>query len=224
MFAYQNDGRFFAQVARGLEELAGAELAELGADEVEASGGGLHFHADAAGLYRVNYCSRLVTRVLAPLAAFPCPSDQALYETARALDWEALLTPENTFAVFANVWDSSITHSHYAALRLKDAIADHFRESSGRRPDVDTEHPDVWISLNIRQDRAVISLDTSGGSLHRRGYRVQSVPAPLQETLAAALVRLSGWQGERPLVDPMCGSGTILAEAYHAVLPHPVGF
>ena len=214
MFAYQEDGRFFAQVARGLEELARAELEELGAGEIEIAGGGLHFHCDAAGLYRVNYCSRLVTRVLAPLAAFPCPSDQALYEAARALDWEALLTPENTFAVFANVWDSGITHSHFAALRLKDAIADHFRESSGRRPDVDTEHPDVWISLNIRQDRAVISLDTSGGSLHRRGYRVQSVPAPLQETLAAALVRLSGWQGERPLVDPMCGSGTILAEAY----------
>jgi len=224
MFAYQEDGRFFAQVARGLEELACAELKELGADEIEIAGGGLHFRCDAAGLYRINYRSRLVTRVLAPLAVFPCPSDQALYEAARALDWEALLTPENTFAVFANVWDSRITHSHFAALRLKDAIADHFRENSGRRPDVDTEHPDVWISLNIRQDRAVISLDTSGGSLHRRGYRVQSVPAPLQETLAAALVRLSGWQGERPLVDPMCGSGTILAEAYMQYCRIPAAF
>jgi putative N6-adenine-specific DNA methylase len=214
MFTYQEDGRYFAQAARGLEELAGAELAELGARDIEIAGGGLHFRSDAAGLYRINYCSRLVSRVLAPLAAFPCPSDQALYHGARALDWQALLTPEKTFAVFANVWESRVDHAHFAALRLKDAIADHFREHSGRRPDVDTEHPDVWINLIIRQDQAVISLDTSGGSLHRRGYRVQSVPAPLQETLAAAMVRLSGWQGERPLVDPMCGSGTILAEAF----------
>ena len=224
MFAYQNDGRFFAQAARGLEELAGSELAELGARDIETAGGGLHFCSDAAGLYRVNYCSRLVTRVLAPLAAFPCPSDQALYHGARALDWQALLTPEKTFAVFANVWESQVDHAHFAALRLKDAIADHFREHSGRRPDVDTEHPDVWIHLAIRRDQAVISLDTSGGSLHRRGYRVQSVPAPLQETLAAAMVRLSGWQGERPLVDPMCGSGTIPAEAFMQYCRIPAAF
>jgi len=224
VFAYQNDGRFFAQAARGLEELAGAELAELGAKDIEITGGGLHFHGDAAGLYRINYCSRLVSRVLAPLAAFPCPSDQALYEAARAMEWQALLAPEKTFAVFANVRESRIDHAHFAALRLKDAIADHFREHCGRRPDVDTENPDVWINLAVRRDRAVISLDTSGGSLHRRGYRVQSVPAPLQETLAAAMVRLSGWQGERPLVDPFCGSGTILAEAFMHYCRIPAAF
>jgi putative N6-adenine-specific DNA methylase len=214
VFAYQQDRFFFAQTARGLDELARAELEELGAGEIDASGGGLHFRSDAAGLYRVNYRARRVSRVLAPLAVFPCPSEQALYDTARALDWEALLSAEQTFAVFANVWQSRMAHSHYAALRLKDAIVDHFRDRCGRRPDVDTERPDIWIHLSIRQDRAVISLDTSYGSLHRRGYRRQSVPAPLQETLAAAMVRLSGWQGERPLVDPMCGSGTILAEAF----------
>jgi putative N6-adenine-specific DNA methylase len=214
VFTYQQDRYFFAQTARGLDELARAELEELGAGDIAISGGGLHFRSDAAGLYRVNYCSRLVSRVLAPLAVFPCPSEQALYDTARALDWEALLSAEQTFAVFANVWQSRLAHSHYAALRLKDAIADHFRDRCGRRPNVDTERPDIWINLSIRQDRAVISLDTSHGSLHRRGYRRQSVPAPLQETLAAAMVRLSGWQGERPLVDPMCGSGTILAEAF----------
>ncbi|HUU05203.1 MAG TPA: THUMP domain-containing protein [Patescibacteria group bacterium] len=224
MFAYQNDGRFFAQAGRGFEELAAAELTELGALDIEISGGGLYFRCDAAGLYRINYCSRLVSRVLAPLAVFPCLSDQALYEVARALEWQALLTPEKTFAVFANVRESRINHAHFAALRLKDAIADHFRERIGRRPDVDTEHPDVWINLVIRQDRAVISLDTAGGSLHRRGYRVQSVPAPLQETLAAAMVRLSGWQGERPLVDPMCGSGTILAEAFMQFCRIPAAF
>jgi putative N6-adenine-specific DNA methylase len=214
MFAYQKDGRFFAQTARGLDELARAELAELGAQDIEIASGGLHFHADAAGLYRINYCSRLVSRVLAPLASFHCPSDQTLYDFARTFDWEKILSLEKTFAVFANVHDSQISHAHYAALRLKDAIVDCFRDTCGRRPDVDTEHPDVWINLIVRQDQALISLDTSGGSLHRRDYRVQTVATPLQETLAAALVRISGWQGERPLVDPMCGSGTIVGEAF----------
>jgi putative N6-adenine-specific DNA methylase len=214
MFAYQKDGRFFAQAARGLDELARLELAELGAHDIEITAGGLHFRADAAGLYRINYCSRLVSRVLAPLASFACSADTMLYDVARTLDWQALLSLEKTFAVFANVRDSQITHAHFAALRLKDAIVDCFRDSCGRRPDVDAENPDLGIHLSIHRDQAFISLDTSGGSLHRRGYRVQSVAAPLQETLAAAMVRLSGWQGERPLVDPMCGSGTIVAEAF----------
>ncbi|MBN2399222.1 MAG: class I SAM-dependent RNA methyltransferase [Candidatus Aminicenantes bacterium] len=214
MFAYQKDKRFFAQVGRGLDELAGEELAELGARDIENVGNGLYFVADAATLYRVNYCSRLLSRVLAPLVSFPCPANQVLYDAALSVDWQRILSLGQTFAVFAHVSESHITHAHYAALRLKDAIVDHFRERSGRRPDVDSEHPDVWINLAIRRDRAQISLDTSGGSLHRRGYRVQSVAAPLQETLAAALVRLSGWHGERPLVDPMCGSGTIVTEAF----------
>lgn len=224
MFAYQQDGRFFAQVARGLEELARTELEELGAHKVEISASGLHFCHDAAGLYRVNYCSRLVSRVLAPLAAFPCFSELALYDAARALPWEELLTPEKTFAVFAHVRESRITHSQFAALRLKDAIADHFRDHCGRRPDVDAASPDVWIHLSVRGNQAIVSLDTSNGSLHRRGYRKQSVPAPLQETLAAAMVRLSGWQGERPLVDPLCGSGTVLAEAFMHYCRIPAAF
>jgi putative N6-adenine-specific DNA methylase len=214
MFAYQRDGRFFALVARGLEEPAKAELEELGARDVEIVASGLHFRHDAAGLYRVAYCARLLSRLLAPLAEFPCFSEAALYDAVRALPWEELLAPENTFAVFANVRSSRITHSQFAALRVKDAIADRFRDRCGRRPDVDTENPDAWIHLSVRSDQAVVSLDVANGSLHRRGYRQQSVAAPLQETLAAAMVRLSGWQGERPLVDPMCGSGTILAEAF----------
>jgi putative N6-adenine-specific DNA methylase len=214
MFAYQKDGRFFAQAARGLDELASTELAELGVRDIEIASGGLHFRADAAGLYRVNYCSRLLSRVLAPLASFACSSDTMLYDAARTLDWQALFSLEKSFAVFASVRDSHISHAHFAALRLKDAIVDCFRDHYGRRPDVDTENPDLGIHLSIRQNRAFISLETSGGSLHRRGYRTQTVTAPLQETLAAALVRISGWQGERPLVDPMCGSGTIVAEAF----------
>ena len=157
-------------------------------------------------------------------SSFSCFSEQALYDAARAIEWEKVLAPEQTFAVFAHVAESRISHSHYAALRLKDAVADRFRERCGRRPDVDTEHPDAWIHLGVRNDRALVSLDTSGGSLHRRGYRQQSVAAPLQETLAAAMVRLSGWQGEQPLVDPFCGSGTLLAEAFMHYCRVPAAF
>jgi putative N6-adenine-specific DNA methylase len=224
VFTYQKEGRYFAQTARGLDELASAELPGLGAADIEAGEGGLSFRGDAPALYRINYNSRLVSRVLAPLAAFACPSDGALYEAARAVEWERLLSPERTFAVFASTRESRLDHSHYAALRLKDAVVDRFRERCGRRPAVDSERPDVRLILSIRRDLAVISLDASGGSLHRRGYRRQSVSAPLQETLAAALVRLSGWQGERPLVDPMCGSGTILAEAFMEYCRLPAAF
>jgi putative N6-adenine-specific DNA methylase len=224
MFIYQRQGDYFAQSARGLEDLARLELAELGAHDIEAGWGGLHFRADAAVLYRVNYCSRLLSRVLAPLARFHCPDDRALYAAARDLEWDKVLSLGKTFAVSASVQGSRISHARYAALRLKDAIADQFRERGGLRPDVDAENPDVAIQLLIRSDQALISLDTSNGSLHRRGYRVRSVAAPLQETLAAAMVRLSGWQGDNPLHDPMCGSGTIVAEAFMHYARVPAAF
>lgn len=212
-FEYQRTGRFFGLIADGMEEMGEAELAELGATEPQRAYRGIFFGADMPVLYRVNYLSRLFTRVLAPLITFDCHSDRYLYRTAMSLDWSRFLSPERTFAVFASVSDSRIGHSQFAALRLKDAIADWFTEREGRRPDVDTDDPDVWLNLRIHRNRATIRLDTSGGSLHRRGYRKKSVEAPMQETLAAAIVRLSGWDGSTPLVDPMCGSGTLLCEA-----------
>lgn len=214
MYEYQQHRRYFAQVAHHLEETGAEELRALGATDVETAYRGLYFTADRAALYRINYCSRLVTRVLAPLLTFDCHSDRYLYNTAREIDWADFLTPDQTFAVFANVSHSQIDHSKYAALKLKDAIADAFREQFGRRPDVDTDAPDVWFNLYIQNDRAVISLDTSGGSLHRRGYREEAVTAPMQETVAAACVRWSEWDAGRPLHDIMCGSGTLLLEAH----------
>ncbi len=213
MFEYQKSGRYFAQTAKALEPLAAEELREQGAEAVEESFRGVYFKASLKILYRINYCSRIISRVLAPLLSFECRSADELYKDAKELKWEELFSLEQTFAVSSDVRDSTITHSRYAALRLKDAIADRFRERSGRRPDVDARQPDLGFHLSLQGRNAVISLDVSGGSLHRRGYRLQSVEAPLQETLAAALVRLSGWNGERPLADPLCGSGTILAEA-----------
>ena len=224
MFEYQKHGRFFAQCARGVEEMLADELRELGASEAVPGVRGVAFRAGRDELGAVVLRSRLAGRVLAPLLTFDCHSDRYLYATARKLDWDAVLSPERTFAVVANVARSRINHSQFAAQRLKDAIVDHFRESCGRRPSVDRRTPDLWLNLHINNDRATIALDVSGGSLHRRGYRLESVDAPLQETLAAAVLRHSGWSGAGPLVDFMCGSGTLLAEAWLMASRIPPGW
>jgi putative N6-adenine-specific DNA methylase len=228
MFEYQKNHRYFAQTGKGLEELAQNELEELGAFNCKQGFCGVYFEAALENLYRINYCSRIITRVLAPLVSFPCSSDQVLYKKGQTLDWGTIFPVEKTFAIFSSVSDSHIKHSQYASLRLKDAIADYFRKKYGRRPDVNPENPDVWLNLNIRNDRAIISLDTSGSSLHRRGYRKAKVEAPIQETLAAAVIRISGWPGQdddiKPLLDPMCGSGTFLSEALMTYCRIPSGF
>lgn len=224
MFAYQLNRRYFAQTGEGLEDLAALELEALGAAGTRIVRRGVSFEAGRRSLYRINYGSRLVTRVLAPLAVFACPGTDELYRHAKALPWRELMTADETLAVTANLVNSRIRHSQYAALCLKDAVVDAFREACGRRPNVARIDPDVWISLFVENDRAVVSLDTSGGSLHRRGYRRMSVPAPMQETVAAAVIRLSAWDGERPLADPMCGSGTLLAEALMSYCRVPAGY
>lgn len=224
MYKYQEFGRYFAQIAGGTEELGAEELEELGGHDTAAAYRGVYFDADPSALYRINYCSRLATRILAPLTSFGCHDADYLYRTARNVDWSDFMSVDRTFAIFSNVSHSKISHSKYAALRLKDAIVDQFREQSGRRPSVDTRDPHVWFNLYIENNHATISLGTSGGSLHRRGYRTESVEAPMQETVAAAIIRLTGWEGERPLHDPMCGSGTLLAEALMHYCRVPAGY
>jgi len=155
----------------------------------------------------------MFTRFLAPLLTFDCHSTNYLHSTAMEIEWEQIISAKQTFAIFATVSNSKISHSKYASLVLKDAIVDRFREQSGERPSVDTKEPDVWINLHIDKNKARISVDTSGGSLHRRGYREITTEAPIQETVAAAIVRISGWNGKTKLHDPMCGSGTLLSEA-----------
>ena len=213
MFSYQKNNRFFAQIADGFSDAAADELSELGASKIDRVYRGLHFSADHEALYRINYQSRLCSRLTAPLITFDCHSSKYLYLTASKIPWQELLDTRNTFAIKATVNKSKINHSQYAALCLKDAIVDYFKQKNGTRPSIDRRTPDLWLDLYINNNRATISLDLSGGSLHRRGYREDAVEAPMQETLAAAIIRLSEWQGERPLIDPMCGSGTILAEA-----------
>ncbi len=223
IYLYQKNHGYFAQMPDDVKEQAASELQEMGAKDVRPAYRGIHFSADRKTLYRINYHTRLTTRILAPLLTFDCHSDRYLYKQAQQIPWEDFLTTAGTFAVFATVANSTITHSQFAALRLKDAVVDYFRMKQGKRPSVDTRNPDVWFNLHIDHNRATISLDTSGGSLHRRGYRLDSVSAPMIETLAAAVIRLSGWQGDRPLYDPCCGSGTLLCEAYLYASRTPAG-
>ena len=214
MYTYQKQNLYYAQVLPGIEEELTRELSWLGAEVTKTEFGILTFTTDKAGLYRINLRSRLATRILAPLISFRCPDADKLYRATRTMDWRDFLRPNGSFAIVANVSETeTINNSHYAALKLKDAICDYFRARTGRRPDVDKKSPDVIFHLHIRKGRASISVDTSGGSLHRRGYRTQGVAAPMQETLVAAILAISEWDLETPLVDPMCGSGTILSEA-----------
>jgi putative N6-adenine-specific DNA methylase len=213
MFEYQSSKRFFAQVTGLMEDICEQELIELGVVKTEKAYRGVYFEADIETIYKINYNARLLSRVLAPLIIFYCDNTNVLLKTAETIKWEDLLTINKTFAISASVANSKITNSLYASLCLKDGIADYFKVKYGKRPDVDTANPDVRFNLHIEKDRAVISLDTSGESLHKRGYRLLAGEAPMQETLAAALIRISKWDGGRPLLDCMCGSGTITAEA-----------
>lgn len=224
MYQYQHTHRYFAQIAHGLEEEGARELTALGAREVATAYRGLYFDADPAAFYRIHYGARLVTQILAPLLTFDCHSDRYLYKTARDIDWTDFLSVDETFAVSANVSHSKINHSKFAALRLKDAVVDQFRDRYGRRPSIDTDDPDVWLNVYITNNRAVLSVATAGASLHRRSYRTASVEAPMQETVAAAVIRYTGWDGEQPLYDPMCGSGTLLGEALMHYGRVPAGY
>src|SRR5262245_3165057 len=203
---------YFATCARGLEPVLARELAALGAGGVEPGRGGVRFHGDAALLYRANLWLRTAVRVLRPVLEAEVRSPDELYDAVRTVNWAEYLTPDHTLAVDCNVRDSAITHSQYAARRVKDAICDQFRERVGVRPSVDPERPMVGFNLHVHKDRAVLSLDSSWDSLHKRGYRPIQTVAPLNEALAAGLLLQSEWDPLTPLVDPLCGSGTFCVE------------
>jgi putative N6-adenine-specific DNA methylase len=215
--------KYFATCARAVEPVLAEELRELGAREVEPGRGGVGFAGDRALLYKANLWLRTAIRVLQPILEARVESADELYEAVRGLDWSQFMTPDHTLAVDCNVRDSRITHSKYAALRVKDAICDQFVERAGRRPSVNVDEPMVGLNLHVYRDQATLSLESSGESLHKRGYRPILTKAPLNEALAAALILLTGWRGETPFVDPLCGSGTLPIEATWIALRRPPG-
>jgi 23S rRNA (guanine2445-N2)-methyltransferase / 23S rRNA (guanine2069-N7)-methyltransferase len=208
---------FFATTAKAMEPLLAAELQELGATQVEERRAGVAWRGPLAIAYAAVLWSRIANRVLVPLASFAAPNPEALYAGVRAIKWADHLGPGRTLAVDCSVSRSQITHSHYAALKTKDAIVDQLRDQRGARPNVDVQRPDLQVNVYLHDDQAVVSIDLSGESQHRRGYRAAGGEAPLKENVAAAMLRLADWPrraaaGE-PLIDPMCGSGTIALEA-----------
>jgi putative N6-adenine-specific DNA methylase len=215
--------RFFATCARGIEPILADELRDLGAANVEPGRGGVHFIGYRSTLYRANLWLRTAIRVLWPIYEADVHSPEELYQAVYAIDWSRYMTPDHTLAVDCNVRDSAITHSKYAALKTKDAICDQFVAKCGRRPSVDVDEPMVGLNLHIYRNHAVLSLDSSGESLHKRGYRPIQTRAPLNEALAAALILQSGWRGGTPFADPMCGGGTLAIEAAWLALRRPPG-
>ena len=198
----------------GLEACGAEELSDLGATGVKALHRAVGFRIDLAGFYRLQLQARLPFRVLRQLAVFPCRNREELYAgVQRAADWEQWLPPELSFRVDASGSLPGLTHSHYTALQVKNALVDWQRQRWGERSSVDLEDPDLSIHVHLGGGQARLSVDGSGESLHRRGYRPRMGLAPLKENLAAGLIRLTGWDGSVPLADPLCGSGTLLIEA-----------
>jgi putative N6-adenine-specific DNA methylase len=205
--------QYFATVARGLEDLAAQELEELGAHAVTPGFCGVSFEGDRPLLYHINLWARLPFRILVKLKEFPCEDSEALYRGIQTLDWSDYLTPDFTLAVNATGKSDRLNHTHFTALQVKNAIVDQQQAEHGDRSNVDTQEPDVQISVHIDRDCCTVSLNSSGNSLHRRGYRPAVGAAPLKESLAAALIQLSGWQPDQAFYDPLCGSGTLPLEA-----------
>lgn len=222
---------FFATCARGTEGALRRELGQLRLHAVRGDRGGVSFEGDLGAGMKACLFSRTAMRVLLELARFPAPDAAALYDGARSVPWSEWLTTRTTLAVEATVRDTpELTHSGFAALKVKDAVVDALREALGGRPDVDTHDPDVRIVLHLARGEATLALDLAGEPLHKRGYRVELTPAPLKETLAAAVLSLGGVAHDRAFLDPMCGSGTLAIE--HALaarriapgLGRPFGF
>ncbi|MEL7409501.1 MAG: class I SAM-dependent RNA methyltransferase, partial [Cyanobacteria bacterium J06558_2] len=203
----------FATVSRGLESVAAQELTRLGAHNVSPDVTGVHFHGDQKLLYKANLWTRTVFRILMPIARVKSFNADELYRNVKRLDWSEYLNPEMTLAVTCTGSNKNLNHTHFTALQIKNAITDGQKRHYGKRSSVDKENPDLLINAHIHQKHCILSLDSSGSSLHRRGYRPAIGAAPMKETLAAALLEIAEWTPDLPFLDPMCGSGTLPIEA-----------
>jgi len=205
--------KLIAKTLFGLEPVLAKELTDLGAKNIELLNRAVQFEGDLQVLYKANIHSRTALRVLLPIASYRAHNDRHLYTQSMKVDWSKYLSVDQTFAINSTTNGERFTHSLYAAQKLKDAIVDWFRNSTGRRPSVDTYDPDVYINLHISDTDVSLSLDSSGEALHKRGYRTESNEAPISEALAAGMIMLAEWPNGTPLLDPMTGSGTVAIEA-----------
>ena len=202
-----------AKTFMGLEPVLAKELTQLGANDVEIGRRMVSFTGDKELMYRANFQLHTAIRILKPIHHFKARSADDVYEEIKKIDWTEYLGTEKTFTVDSVVFSEEFRHSKFVSYKVKDAIVDQFREKTGKRPNISVANPDIRLNMHIADDKCTLSLDSSGESLHRRGYRQESVEAPLNEVLAAGMILLSGWQGDTDFIDPMCGSGTLLIEA-----------
>ncbi len=206
----------FKMVAKtffGFEELLEKELIQLGAQNIQKGTRMVSFYGDKGFMYKANLGLRTALKILKPIYSFKVFNEKGLYNGIQSVDWSVYLNNNQSFVIETTLYTETFTHSQFVALKVKDAIVDQFRENTGNRPNIDKEHPDLRIHIHIDRDYCTVSLDTSGASLHHRGYRTATNIAPINEVLAAGILLLSGWDGKAHFLDPMCGSGTILAEA-----------
>ncbi len=205
--------RMIGKTLYGLEDLLAKELQDLGASHVEKGVRNVSFEGDTGFMYKANLCCRTAIKILKPIAVFNVFKEDDLYKKIYDIPWEHYMSCDGTLAVDSSVFSKTFTHSHYISLKVKDAIVDRFRDKEGERPNIDLDHPTLRVNVHIDRKICTVSLDSSGGSLHKRGYRTETGIAPLNEVLAAGMILLSGWNGQCDFLDPMCGSGTLLTEA-----------
>lgn len=202
-----------AKTFQGLEEVLAKELTDLGANNIQIGRRMVSFTGDKEMLYRANFMLRTALRILKPIKHFRALTAEEVYDAVKSIEWDKYLNNETSFAVDSVVFSQEFRHSKFVAYKVKDAIVDYFRERTGNRPNISLTNPDLQLHIHIAENDCTLSLDSSGTSLHRRGYRQEAVEAPLNEVLAAGMILMTGWQGECDLIDPMCGSGTIPIEA-----------
>ncbi|RTE52990.1 class I SAM-dependent RNA methyltransferase [Arenibacter aquaticus] len=208
-----NNFKMVAKTMFGFEEILAKELRNLGAGNVKEGVRSVFFEGDTGFMYKANLCLRTAIKIVKPIHSFRVRNEDDLYRKIYSMDWFNYLSIDTTFAIDATVNSDNFTHSLYVSQKTKDAIVDKFRDTDGSRPDVDIKFPDVRINIHIQNDQCNVALDSSGRSLHQRGYRTATNIAPINEVLAAGLLLLSGWDGQSDFLDPMCGSGTLLTEA-----------
>jgi putative N6-adenine-specific DNA methylase len=209
----ENKFELIAKTSFGLEQILADELAKIGAEDIEILNRAVSFTGTKETMYRANLELRTALRILKPIYSFEVHDEIELYRETKKFDWDRYLNPKTTFAINSAVHSENFNHENYVALKVKDAIVDHLRTVYGKRPDVDIIDPDLRLHVHINEETCTISLDSSGNSLHKRGYRIGQGLAPINEVLAAGMIMLTGWNGESDFIDPMCGSGTLLMEA-----------